>query len=92
MAKERKSAYRSQFDGHRRLAAAVILQAIKDMSSSHPGQDKESAVEFLQGDMWPFSDVLDLPSDGRALQDYLKTIGPRESLEEAAPFSCPPLG
>jgi hypothetical protein len=24
--------------------------------------------------MWPFSDVLDLPSDGRALQDYLKTI------------------
>lgn len=76
MAKERKSAYRSQFDGHRRLAAAVILQAIKDMSSgpaSHD-KDKESAPQFLQSDMWPFSDVLDLPSDGRALQDYLKTI------------------
>ncbi len=86
MAKERKSAYRSQFDGHRRLAAAVILQAIKDMSSTHVGQEQESAVEFLQGDMWPFSDVLDLPADGRALQDYLKTIGPRESLEEASPF------
>ncbi|HJP31150.1 MAG TPA: hypothetical protein QGF95_11410 [Candidatus Latescibacteria bacterium] len=75
MAKERKSAYRSQFDGHRRLAAAVILQAIKDMSSGGPAShDKESAVQFLQGDMWPFSDVLDLPADGQALQDYLKTV------------------
>ena len=86
MAKERKSAYRSQFDGHRRLAAAVILQAIKDMSSE-PSQDKDSAAEFLQGDMWPFSDVLDLPADGQALQDYLKTIGPREGLGETTPLS-----
>lgn len=84
MAKERKSAYRSQFDGHRRLAAAVILQAIKDMSAGPATQDKESAVEFLQGDMWPFSDVLDLPSDGRALQDYLKTVD-LASLESEAP-------
>ena len=74
MAKQRKSAYRAQFDGHRRLAAAVILQAIKDMSAAPTSQDQESAVEFLQGDMWPFSDVLDLPADGRALQDYLKTL------------------
>jgi hypothetical protein len=72
MAKERKSAYRAQFDGHRRLAAAVILQAIKDVSSGPSHQDKETAAEFLQGDMWPFSDVLDLPADGAALQDYLK--------------------
>ena len=86
MAKERKSAYRSQFDGHRRLAAAVILQAIKDMSAA-PSQDSDSAAEFLQGDMWPFSDVLDLPADGQALQDYLKTIGPREGLEETTPLS-----
>ncbi|MFH1570026.1 MAG: hypothetical protein ABIL09_18680, partial [Gemmatimonadota bacterium] len=88
MAKERKSAYRSQFDGHRRLAAAVILQAIKDMSSAPTSQDQQSAVEFLQGDMWPFSDVLDLPADGRALQDYLKTISYREidiDIEEASP-------
>ena len=88
MAKERKSAYRSQFDGHRRLAAAVILQAIKDMSSAPTSQDLQSAVEFLQGDMWPFSDVLDLPADGRALQDYLKTISYREieiDIEEASP-------
>ncbi|SVE27209.1 uncharacterized protein METZ01_LOCUS480063 [marine metagenome] len=69
MAKERKSAYRAQFDGHRRLAAAVILQAIKDVSS---GPSPQEAAEFLQGDMWPFSDVLDLPADGAALQDYLK--------------------
>ena len=82
MAKERKSAYRSQFDGHRRLAAAVILQAIKDMSAADATQDQKTAVEFLQGDMWPFSDVLDLPSDGRALQDYLKTI-PEEGPEVA---------
>ena len=74
MAKQRKSAYRAQFDGHRRLAAAVILQAIKDMSTGPTSQEQESAVEFLQGDMWPFSDVLDLPADGRALQDYLKTL------------------
>lgn len=79
MAKERKSAYRSQFDGHRRLAAAVILQAIKDMSSPGPAsQDQTSAVEFLQSDMWPFSDVLDLPLDGRALQDYLATLNLQE--------------
>ena len=82
MAKERKSAYRSQFDGHRRLAAAVILQAIKDMSSAPTSQDKVSAVEFLQGDMWPFSDVLDLPADGQALQDYLKTVPALDFLEE----------
>lgn len=73
MARERKSAYRSQFDGHRRLAAAVILQAIKDMSAT-TSNDRRSAFEFLQGDMWPFSDVLDLPTDGRALQIYLRRI------------------
>jgi hypothetical protein len=84
MAKERKSAYRSQFDGHRRLAAAVILQAIKDMSSGPTSQDQRSAVEFLQGDMWPFSDVLDLPADGRALQDYLKTLSYKD-IEEPSP-------
>ena len=74
MAKERKSAYRSQFDGHRRLAAAVILQAIKDTRSSTSDQDRQTAVEFLEGDMWPFSDVLDLPEDGNALKAYLGKI------------------
>ena len=68
MTKERKPAYRAQFDGHRRLAAAVILQAIKDLSASN----NETATEFLEGDMWPFSDVLDLPTDGNALQEYLR--------------------
>ena len=72
MAKERKSAYRAQFDGHRRLAAAVILQAIKDVSAGPCAPEMETAAEFLQGEMWPFSDVLDLPADGAALQDYLK--------------------
>lgn len=74
MAKERKSAYRSQFDGHRRLAAAVILQAIKDTGSSTSDQERQTAMEFLEGDMWPFSDVLDLPEDGNALKDYLGKI------------------
>ena len=74
MAKERKSAYRSQFDGHRRLAAAVILQAIKDTSTTTYDQERQTAVEFLEGDMWPFSDVLDLPSDGNALKDYLQKM------------------
>ena len=74
MAKERKSAYRSQFDGHRRLAAAVILQAIKDTSTTSTDQERQTAMEFLEGDMWPFSDVLDLPSDGNALKDYLQKM------------------
>jgi len=74
MAKERKASYRSQFDGHRRLAAAVILQAIKDLSSAPNQQERETAVEFLEGDMWPFSDVLDLPIDGSALQEYLRKV------------------
>ena len=74
MTRERKSAYRSQFDGHRRLAAAVILQAIKDMDAGSTLNDRKSACEFLQSDMWPFSDVLDLPMDGHALQTYLQRI------------------
>ena len=72
MAKDRKPTYRAQFDGHKRLAAAVILQAIKDMEDSNSNQDRQTALDFLEGDMWPFSDVLDLPADGAALQDYLK--------------------
>jgi hypothetical protein len=72
MAKDRKPTYRSKFDGHRRLAAAVILQAIKDMSASQSSQDRETATEFLGSDMWPFSDVLDLPTDGPSLHDYLQ--------------------
>lgn len=74
MARDRKPTYRSQFDGHRRLAAAVILQAIKDMSSAPTNQDRETASEFLESDMWPFSDVLDLPMDGQGLRDYLQNI------------------
>jgi hypothetical protein len=74
MTRERKSAYRSQFDGHRRLAAAVILQAIKDVDTGSTLNDRKSACEFLQSDMWPFSDVLDLPMDGHALQTYLQHI------------------
>ena len=74
MAKERKPSYRAQFDGHRRLAAAVILQAIKDLASASNQQERETAVEFLEGDMWPFSDVLELPRDGHALQVYLRKM------------------
>ena len=72
MRKDRKPAYRAQFDGHRRLAAAVILQAIKDLSAAPSEQEQETAAEFLESDMWPFSDVLDLPRDGNALRDYLR--------------------
>ena len=82
MAKKRKVSYRSQFDGHRRLAAAVILQAIKDSSRADTDQDRQTAVEFLEGDMWPFSDMLDLPNDGNALQNYidrLRNVAPEMS-------------
>ncbi len=74
MAKDRKPTYRSQFDGHRRLAAAVILQAIKDMSASQSSQDRSTATEFLESNMWPFSDVLDLPTDGQSLHEYLQGV------------------
>ena len=72
MPKDRKPTYRAQFDGHKRLAAAVILQAIKDVEASNSNQDRQTALDFLEGDMWPFSDVLDLPTDGSALCEYLR--------------------
>ena len=74
MAKDRKPTYRAQFDGHRRLAAAVILQAIKDISKSDSNQDRQTATDFLEGDMWPFSDVLDLHNDGSPVSEYLRKM------------------
>ena len=74
MSKDYKQTYRSQFDGHRRLAAAVILQAIKDADSSS-SKDRETANAFLKSNMWPFSDVLDLPTDNNGLSQYLKGLG-----------------
>ena len=71
MSKARKVSYRAQFDGHRRLAAAVILQAIKDSSTNSSDDERQTAAEFLEGDMWPFSDVLDLQLDGKALDNFL---------------------
>ena len=52
----------------------MILQAIKDKDTGPTLNDRRSACEFLQSDMWPFSDVLDLPMDGHALQIYLRRI------------------
>ncbi|MEE2872288.1 MAG: hypothetical protein VX893_05165, partial [Candidatus Latescibacterota bacterium] len=74
MAKDRKPTYRAQFDGHRRLAAAVILQAIKDRSAADSNQERQTAVDFLEGNMWPFSDVLDLPTDDNRLCEYLRKL------------------
>ena len=75
MAKIRKPPYRSQFDGHRRLAAAVIIQAVKD-SSAPSDEDRETALEFLQGDMRPFSEVLDLPEDHESFQSRVASTIP----------------
>jgi hypothetical protein len=72
--KTKKTTYRARFDGHRRLAAAVIIQAVKDMQTTDCNQERQTAIDFLSGDMWPFSDVLDLPLDGRALCEYLRTM------------------
>ena len=72
--KTKKTTYRARFDGHRRLAAAVIIQAVKDMQTADCNQERQTAIDFLAGDMWPYSDVLDLPLDGRALCEYLRTI------------------
>ena len=70
----KKTTYRARFDGHRRLAAAVIIQAVKDMQTADCNQERQTAIDFLSGDMWPFSDVLDLPLDGQALCEYLRTM------------------
>ena len=72
--KTKKTTYRARFDGHRRLAAAVIIQAVKDMQTTDCHQERQTAIDFLSGDMWPFSDVLDLPLDGQALCEYLRTM------------------
>ncbi len=72
--KTKKTTYRARFDGHRRLAAAVIIQAVKDMQTADCNQERQTAIDFLTGDMWPFSDVLDLPLDGQALCEYLRTM------------------
>ena len=72
--KTKKTTYRARFDGHRRLAAAVIIQAVKDVQTTDCNQERQTAIDFLAGDMWPFSDVLDLPLDGRALCEYLRTL------------------
>ena len=72
--KTKKTTYRARFDGHRRLAAAVIIQAVKDVQTTDCIQERQTAIDFLAGDMWPFSDVLDLPLDGRALCEYLRTM------------------
>ena len=74
MAKDRKPTYRAQFDGHRRLAAAVILQAIKDMSAADSNHERQTAVDFLESSMWPFSDVLDLPTDDSGLCEDLRNL------------------
>ena len=71
MSKDRRPACRSRFDGHSRLAAAVIIQAIKDASSPSE-EDREAAREFLQSDMRPFADVLDLPADHQSLRTLLE--------------------
>ena len=70
----KKTTYRARFDGHRRLAAAVIIQAVKDVRTADCNQERQTAIDFLSGDMWPFSDVLDLPLDGRALCEYLRAM------------------
>lgn len=51
---------RDGFDGHRRLAAAVIIQAIRDLSSAQD-ETREDAICFLKSPMEPFSLVIDLP-------------------------------
>ena len=72
--RKKRTTYRARFDGHRRLAAAVIIQAVKDVQRADCSQERQTAIDFLAGDMWPFSDVLDLPLDGRALCEYLRAM------------------
>ena len=68
--------YRAQFDGLRRLAAAVIIQATKDAGQEPTANNlalRAEAQAFLEGDMSPFSEVLEL------------TPAPRERLPQPWP-------
>ena len=53
-------AYRSQFDGRRRLAAAVLVQAVKDAESHENYCERAAARRFLQSAMRPWAEMLDL--------------------------------
>ena len=90
--KTKKTTYRARFDGHRRLAAAVIIQAVKDMQTTDCNQERQTAIDFLSGDMWPFSDVLDLPLDGHALCEYLRTMEASTLSSAETIASIEPLG
>ena len=51
---------RDGFDGYKRLAAAVIVEAVRDLSN-RDDRLRESAIRFLKSSMEPYSLLLDLP-------------------------------
>jgi hypothetical protein len=78
---------------YKRLSAAVILQAIKDLKKPLGSLNKaakaatmKSARDFLQGDMEPFSVLSEVNSDGHKIKQYLKSQGVYpDSPEETTP-------
>ena len=50
---------RQAYDGYQRLAAAVILKAVRDCLDA-PSLQQREAQRFLGSDMYPWWDVLDL--------------------------------
>ena len=53
---------RSDLRGERRLAAAIVLQAIGDLHSSDPRMAQD-ALAFLRGPLEPWASLLGLPDD-----------------------------
>ena len=51
---------RMGFDPHKRLASAVIVQAVRDLDSDNSVK-RESAIDFLNTDMEPFAELAELP-------------------------------
>ena len=55
-----KSHKRDGFDGYKRLAAAVIVEAVRDLSH-RDDKLRQSAIRFLKSSMEPYSLLIDLP-------------------------------
>ena len=78
----------ADFEGYRRLSAAVIAQACKHLdnpvASEEHGKHRKgriaarrtSARKFLAGDMWPYAEMINLdPETDQAFREFCARHG-----------------
>ncbi len=67
---------------YRRLCAAVVTRAVRDLNSGEHSVRK-SAAEFLAGDMEPYSSFIDIdPHEHSGLRAFLREAGLRPMMAE----------